>query len=40
MKKMKAYALTLLDKLAPETVLDVHTGTTAQQWKEHLKRIC
>jgi chemotaxis protein methyltransferase CheR len=40
MKKMKAYALVLLDKLAPDTILDTHTGTTAQQWKEHLQRIC
>jgi chemotaxis protein methyltransferase CheR len=37
-KKMQAYALTLLDKLPADTVLDAHTGTTVAEWKNHLNR--
>ena len=36
-QKMRAYALLLLDKLSPDAVLDEHTGTTVQEWKEHLQ---
>lgn len=37
-QKMRSHALDLLAKLPPDTVLDIHSGTTAGQWREHLQK--
>lgn len=37
-QKMQSYALDILGKLPPDTVLDPHSGTTVAQWTEHLKK--
>ncbi|QQE64865.1 hypothetical protein GFS31_15480 [Leptolyngbya sp. BL0902] len=37
-QKMRSYALDLLSKLPPDTVLDIHSGTTAGQWRDHLQK--
>lgn len=37
-QKMQSHALDILAKLPPDTVLDIHSGTTVAQWKEHLQK--